>query len=292
MLQQDKQGVHQGQAEKPKPEPVPTEETLQPDADASDNQEGDSPSADSTSDCNSRQVDERLLAARNLAACGGGLSGLLTVMVRHIPGRYTQHKLMREINASGFLGKYDFFYLLMQPKSRLNRGFAFINFNTVQDAEDFYGTFHNQRLRHFHTEWPLEVMPADLQGFEANVEHYMLMSRPTRNKRPPQTGNALFFRQVPEHLASLAGGVDTTAPEPVPAKDRPALTAMPNAPRRHGAALQCFCPYCGHQQQPDHVFCTRCGARAPTPLLHQGLQANAFQNSAYSLPSHELHCYQ
>jgi len=266
MLEQDHQGVHRGQADKPEPEPVPTEETLQPEDNASDNQEGDCPFADSTSVCPNRQVDERVLAARNLAACGGGLNGLLTVMVRHIPSRYTQHKFMREINARGFLGKYDLFYLLMQPKSRLNRGFAFINFNTAQDAEEFYRAFHDQRLRHFHIERPLSVMPADLQGFEANVEHYLLMMRATRNRRALQTGRALFFRQLPEHLANLAGRVDTAELEPFSPKHRSTLPVTPVAPMKPGDMLPRFCVNCGEKKQPDHKFCTHCGARAPTML--------------------------
>jgi hypothetical protein len=283
--QEDGRGVHPGRAEKPEPEPVPTEETLLPEADASDSQEGDSPSADSTSTCNSRQVDDRLLAARNLAACGRGLSGMLTVMVRHIPSRYTQQKFMREINSGGFLGKYDFFYVLMQPKSRLNRGFAFINFNTVQDAEEFYAAFHDQRLRHFHMERPLEVMPADLQGFEANVEYYLKMLQATRNKRPLQTGRALFFRQLPGHLAGLAGGVDTADLEPTLAKDRPALPAV----RAAFPVAKWFCTTCGARGQPGHAFCTQCGARAPVPPPHQGLPAGALQSSVDSAPSHGLH---
>lgn len=288
MLEQG-QRVHQGQAEKPGLEPVPTEETCaQLEGDASDYQESDSPSADSASMCDSGPVDERLLAARSLAACGGGLSGLHAVMVRHIPSRYNQQKLMREINAYGFLGKYDFFYLLMQPKSRLNRGFAFINFNTAQDAEEFYGRFHDQRLRNFHMDQPLEIMPADLQGFEANVEHYMLMLQANRNKRPMQTGRALFFRQLPEHLASLAGGADTADPEPLPATDRPTLRALPVAPMAPGSVLQRFCTACGARQQPGHAFCTQCGARAPAPPPHQGLRAGALQGSVCSAPSRGL----
>jgi len=266
MLEQDNQGVYRGQADKPEPEPVPTEGTLQPEADASDNQEGDPSFADSASVCPIRQVDERVLAARNLAARGGGLNGLLTVMVRHIPSRYTQQKVMREINACGFLGKYDLFYLLMQPKSRLNRGFAFISFNTPQDAEEFYFAFHDQRLRHFHIERPLSVMPADLQGFEANAEHYMLMTRAARNKRLLQTGRALFFRQLPNHLTNLAGGVDAAELEPFPPKHRPALPVTPVAPMKSGAMVPRFCVTCGEKKQPDHKFCTHCGAQAPTML--------------------------
>merc|ERR1719229_1723915 len=91
-------------------------------------------------------TDPAVIAARAVAAAGGGLSGNTTVMMRHIPGKYTQQKLMREINSAGFLGKYDFFCLPMQPQSRGNRGFAFVNFSAVEAAESFYAAFHGKRL--------------------------------------------------------------------------------------------------------------------------------------------------
>merc|ERR1719181_2298934 len=103
---------------------------------------------------------------------GGGLSGCTTVMIRNVPFRYTQRKLMKEINSSGFLGCYDFFYLPMDPRSHANRGFAFVNFMSSELAEIFYNTFHGNFLRHYSSEQPLAVMKADVQGFEGNAEHY------------------------------------------------------------------------------------------------------------------------
>jgi len=152
-------------------------------------------------------VNPAVAAARELAAAGGGLSGNTTVMVRHVPAKYTQQKLMREINSAGFLGKYDFFYLPMQPQSRGNRGFAFVNFATAQAAEAFYAAFHGKRLRHLRSEQPIAVMPADLQGFERNAEHYASL-RKVGSRRPLQSGRALFFKPLPPHLA-CAGDVAT-----------------------------------------------------------------------------------
>lgn len=56
-------------------------------------------------------------------------------MLRNIPNRYSQASLLQEIDAAGYEGTYDFFYLPMDTQNRTNVGYAFINFLTPQDLE-------------------------------------------------------------------------------------------------------------------------------------------------------------
>ena len=56
-----------------------------------------------------------------------------TVMLRNIPNRYSQAGLLKEIDAAGFKGSYDFFYLPMDTKNRTNVGYAFINFLSTEE---------------------------------------------------------------------------------------------------------------------------------------------------------------
>lgn len=117
------------------------------------------------------EADDVVMTRRELAAMGGGLSGLTTVMVRKVPPRYSQAALMAELNRAGFTGSYDFFYLPLAIRSKHSRGFAFINFLEPDLAEKFYRHYHGQFLCKFKepmTE-PLEIVPADTQGFEANA---------------------------------------------------------------------------------------------------------------------------
>ncbi|CAJ1368930.1 unnamed protein product, partial [Effrenium voratum] len=109
------------------------------------------------SNCETTASTCEVLAAREAAAAGKGLSGLTTVMIRNVPSRYTQQKLMREINSLGFLGQYDFFYLPVQPHGRGNRGFAFVNFICPEAAERFYMALHGRMFRHC-AEAPAAVM--------------------------------------------------------------------------------------------------------------------------------------
>lgn len=167
-------------------------------------------------------------AMREVAALGGGLSGCTTIMIRHIPCKYTQRKLMREINSAGFLGRYDFFYLPMDPRSHSNRGFAFLNIVSEEAAEEFYRMFHGQRLKHFNSDKVIAVMPADLQGFEQNAAHYAA-SRGLRRKRA-QHSKPLFFRPLPPHLVK-DDSIEVLLDQPIltdpPSIERPGLDHWP-----------------------------------------------------------------
>lgn len=249
-----------------------------------------------------KQVDPEVLAAREVAVMGGGLSGFTTVMVRNVPSRYTQQKLMREINSMGFLGKYDFFYLPVQPHGRGNRGFAFANFSSSEAAEQFYGCLNGKPLRHFAQDMPVAVLPADMQGFEKNAEHYATMCSSRSQRRPLQSGRALFFKPLPPHLsAQMASGfIEVVGDHPELGQQlaQPALrgssagysngqTTFPKVPGRlsdsafkqrgmqenrqlaaqqqsasESTPTQKFCAFCGKAKPPDHMFCTFCGQKA------------------------------
>eukprot|EP00440_Ansanella_granifera_P053304 gb/GFBE01057783.1/.p1 GENE.gb/GFBE01057783.1/~~gb/GFBE01057783.1/.p1 ORF type:complete len:488 (+),score=74.19 gb/GFBE01057783.1/:1-1464(+) len=143
-----------------------------------------------------------LLAVRERALNGGGLSGNTTVMMQHVPLRYTQRRLVDEIRHK-FAGRFDFFYLPMDPRANSNRGFAFINFVSPEDAERFYKTYHTKRLKnHQGSDEPVLVVPADIQGFEANAERF-IATKVTRRARA-RKGNPLFLRPCRNTLYEVA----------------------------------------------------------------------------------------
>jgi len=222
----------------------------------------------------SKIINNEMIAMREIAMKGGGLSGNTTVMIRYIPTKYTQQQLMREINCAGFLGKYDFFYCPSDLHRHGNRGFAFINFTTPIHADLYYCAFHGRRFQHYKSNTPLAVLPADRQGFEANAEQYA-RSRGNGRRRSLQC-RALFFRPLPEHLTrgSQAGQVEQLdlQSETSPCTST-AVTSIAKSMCHHkvdgNPAAQApvlarprFCAYCGQPKKQDHHnFCVYCGAK-------------------------------
>lgn len=58
--------------------------------------------------------------------------------------------LLKEIRL-GFNDLFDFFYLQIDPKTICNMGFAFINFKTLENTQDFYYRWHGQTWEKFNS---------------------------------------------------------------------------------------------------------------------------------------------
>lgn len=100
------------------------------------------------------------------------VSTVTTVMLRHIPNKYTQASLLHELNRMGFTGRYDFFYLPMDVHNRTNVGYAFINFLTPQDALRFSRTLTNYKFQQHSSQKIATVSPAHVQGLVKNLFHF------------------------------------------------------------------------------------------------------------------------
>lgn len=222
-----------------------------------DDMQGDSQDIDDDDDQDDAQQAKALapwlLVAREKAASGGGLSGCTTVMIQHIPSKCSQRKLMREINSAGFLGRYDFFYLPIDPRSRMNRGFAFVNFTTAEAAEAFYRKFNSQRFKQLPSEEALAIMPADLQGYDQNAAKYAA-SRLSA-KRAPHS-RPVFFQPLPGHTGKDGNlrRINPLAPESV----EPGAVAVVSPERKQS------------KQVPTKEVCKKLSVRkeatAPAPM--------------------------
>ena len=95
-----------------------------------------------------------------------------TLMIRNIPNRYTQSELMTELREAGFDNKFDFFYLPMDHETHANFGYAFINFLDEREVGPFTKRFNGLKLNRFTSNKIIQIVPAQLQGFQANLQHY------------------------------------------------------------------------------------------------------------------------
>merc|ERR1712008_546495 len=107
-----------------------------------------------------------------------------SVMVRHIPNRYKADEVLAEMLVVGFDGTFDFYYLPFDFVTKRNRGYAFINFRDAADACRFVQAFHGQRLTRYPTHKIIEVSPAALQGFDANVAQHVVRKGSRRIHNP------------------------------------------------------------------------------------------------------------
>lgn len=95
-----------------------------------------------------------------------------TVMLRHIPNKYTQGNLLQELDQMGFTGRFDFFYLPMDVHNRTNVGYAFINFLSPQDAQLFECRMTDYKFQKYCSQKIAKVAPAHIQGLVRNLYHF------------------------------------------------------------------------------------------------------------------------
>jgi len=99
---------------------------------------------------------------------------ITTMMIRNIPGRYSQNDLMMDLSDLGLAETYDFLYLPMDKATSANVGYAFVNFvlpSQAQQCIQSFEKFRFQRHQRSSNKWA-KVSVAHLQGLEKNLAHY------------------------------------------------------------------------------------------------------------------------
>lgn len=79
-----------------------------------------------------------------------------TVMIKHIPNKYTQRLLLQEINKN-HQGKYDFFYLPIDYQHSANVGYAFVNFVHHYMILDFQKEFQGRKWAMFNSKKKCDI---------------------------------------------------------------------------------------------------------------------------------------
>ena len=98
-----------------------------------------------------------------------------TVMVRHIPNKYTSEILLEEIDVV-CKNKYDFFYLPIDNVNNCNLGYAFINFVNPLHIINFYQKFKSRKWKFYKSHKECDLTFAKFQGkseLTANLEKNM-----------------------------------------------------------------------------------------------------------------------
>lgn len=167
-----------------------------------------------------------------------------TMMVSHVPRKHSLRLFACELDAAGFSNQYDFIYLPMKSPCQCCKGFAFVNFVSAQAAWEFHRLFHNKRPRYFVTAKPLVVRPAEVQGFEANVEKHL--GDEVKNPNAP-----MIFRPL---AARLARGASIR-----PVAHGPEAGAQRMAVSFASLCSTESCRRCGNEVYLQHSCCGICG---------------------------------
>jgi hypothetical protein len=209
--------------------------------------------------------------------------GVVTVMVRQIPRRFTQLMFLKEVNCSGFEGLFDFLYLPYDLKKGINVGYGFLNFITPQHAQEFRkafdGSFLDKQIRC--RAKPVRVHPASVQGYEANYRHFVQTK--TGQKQDPQFSPLFFPKEsvpeeavssmpvppvpwcgVPEQQFHPAVAADYFVTTPVgltAAEAKEADEIEPRLLRADFSGPCATCAICGAPHRAEHNFCPCCGRR-------------------------------
>ena len=92
-----------------------------------------------------------------------GIEKRTSVMIRHIPNKYTYKDLLEEINTV-CKNKYDFFYLPIDLVNNCNLGYAFINFINPLHIVYFYNIFKSRKWLCFNSQKECDITFAKYQG--------------------------------------------------------------------------------------------------------------------------------
>ena len=124
-----------------------------------------------------------------------------TVMIRNIPIKYTDEKLIEAL--SEFNGKYDCLYMPYDYEKNGNKGYAFINFINPLHILYFYEKFNGQKWLYFESSKICELNCAHFQGIneiQKHAKNYKGQKKPNYYSRSENNENMIIPSKYLEKL--------------------------------------------------------------------------------------------
>lgn len=105
-----------------------------------------------------------------------------TLLIQHLPLRSRAVQLFAHLDSHGFAGKYDYVHLPVDPRTRLVKGFAFVNFPDPADARRCLACIASTQLAESRSVRKLAACVALQQGVAANLAAVQRCSKKVRRK--------------------------------------------------------------------------------------------------------------
>jgi len=116
-----------------------------------------------------------------------------TLMLRNIPNNYTRVMVLALLDAEGFAGCYDFFYLPIDFHSRASLGYAFVNLVSAYKVLDFWRNFDGFNGWVVPSRKVCKVgWAGPHQGFQAHVDRYK--GSPVMHETVPDDFKPVVFK--------------------------------------------------------------------------------------------------
>ena len=93
-----------------------------------------------------------------------------TIMIRHIPNKYTLKLLSEEIDKCN-KNQYDLLYLPVDNKNKCNLGYGFINFVNPFHIISFYDRYYGKKWEKYNSDKICELVYAKIQGKDELLQH-------------------------------------------------------------------------------------------------------------------------
>jgi len=117
-----------------------------------------------------------------------------TVMLRNLPNDYKRDMLLNLLDSEGFVGRYNFVYLPMDFKRMAGLGYAFVNMETPEDAQEAWKHFVGFQNWTLQSQKICEVAWGEpLQGLDAHIERYR--NSPVMHEDVPEEFKPVLFKQ-------------------------------------------------------------------------------------------------
>ncbi|CAF1880945.1 unnamed protein product, partial [Brassica oleracea var. botrytis] len=149
-------------------------------------------------------------------------NGDTTVMLRNIPNKYTREMLIEFLDEhcgaennkeEDEENAYDFLYLPIDFQSKMNKGYAFVNFTKAEAVSKFKAACNNKPWYCFGSRKILEIALARIQGKDNLVKHFEQMIYPAEaysavsfipaRKGPKSTGLTIMVGKCTQAAISV-----------------------------------------------------------------------------------------